>query len=41
MDIIGIYVQGDILQTIVNMFTVAVCLEFIGTLVCGIKGGKV
>lgn len=41
MDIIGIYVQGDILATIVNMFTVAVCLEFIGSLVAGMRGGKV
>lgn len=41
MDIIGILVQDDILSTIVNMFTVSVCLEFIGTLVSGLRGGKI
>lgn len=41
MDIIGILVEGDMLATIVNMFNVAVCLEFIGSLVAGMRGGKV
>lgn len=41
MDIIGILVEGDNLATIVNMFNVAICLEFLGTFVNGIRGGKV
>ena len=41
MDIIGILVQDNLLATIVNMFTVSVCLEFLGTLVSGMRGGKV
>lgn len=41
MDIIGVLVEGDTLATVVNMFNVAICLEFIGSLVAGIRGGKV
>lgn len=41
MDIIGILVEGNNLATIVNMFTVAISLDFIGTFVQGIRGGKV
>lgn len=41
MDILGLYVDGDMLMTIVNMFSVSIVLEFVGNLVCGIKGGKI
>lgn len=32
MDIIGVLVQGDMLATFVNMFTVVIVLDFISNL---------
>lgn len=32
MDVIGVFVQGDMLATFVNMFTVVIVLDFISNL---------
>ena len=41
MDIMSICVEGNTLLTIVNMFTVAVALDFVASLAAILRGARV